>query len=83
MLTDKDLNKIIALVPTKDDVRRIVKEEIAPMHETLQRVLTALDRLATAIEKLNIEYVAISEQLSRHERWIQQIAKRAKVKLED
>ena len=83
MLTDKDLNRIVALVATKDEVRQIVRDELEPMQETLLRILIALDRLATAIEKLNIEYAAISEQLSRHERWIRQIAKQAKVKLED
>jgi len=81
MLTDKDVQKMMKVFPTRDDVRLIVQEEIAPMQDTLQRVLLALDRLATAYEKLNIEYVAMSEQLSRHERWIQEIAKKAKVPL--
>ena len=82
MLTDKDLNRIVALVATKEDIQRI-EGRIDRFENTMQRVLSALDRLATAIEKLNIEYAAISEQLSRHDRWIRQIAKQAKVKLED
>lgn len=82
-LTDKDIDKLIVVFATKDDVRRIVREEIAPMQESMQRVLQALDRLATAIEKLNIEYAAMSEQLTRHERWIREIAKKAGVRLAD
>ncbi len=69
--------------PTKDEVRTIVEEQLADMKETQGRILQALDRLATAMEKLNLEYAAISEQLTRHERWIQQIAKKANVKLVD
>lgn len=83
MLTDKDINRLIQVFPTKDEVRTIVQGELVEMKETQQRILTALDRLATAIEKLNLEYTGISIQLSRHERWIQQIAKQTKVKLEE
>ncbi len=83
MLTDKDIEKMMRVFPTKDEVRNIVGEQLAEMKETQERILQALDRLATAIEKLNLEYAAISEQLTRHERWIQQIAKKANVKLVD
>ena len=82
MLTDKDINRIIAVVATKEDVHRL-EERIDRLESTMQRVLQALDRLATEFEKLNIEYAAMSEQLSRHERWIREIAKQAKVKLSD
>lgn len=82
MLTDKDINRIIAVVATKQDVREL-GERMDKLEDIQKRMLTALDRLATAIEKQNLEYAAISTQLSRHERWIQQIAKQAKVKLAD
>ncbi len=80
MLTDKDINRIIAVVATKQDVREL-GERIDKLEDIQKRILSALDRLATAIEKQNLEYAGISMQLSRHERWIQQIAKQAKVKL--
>ena len=82
MLTDKDIDRIIAVVATKQDVRE-VGERIDRLEDIQKRILSALDRLATAIEKQNLEYAGISIQLSRHERWIQQIAKQAKVKLAD
>lgn len=82
-LTDKDIDRMMEVFPTKEDVRTIVQEELAPMREIQQRILQALDRLATAIEKLNIEYAAMTEQLSRHERWIREIAKKSKVSLSD
>ena len=83
MLTSKDFDKLIQIFPTKDEVRLIVRQELEPMQDTLKRVLGALDRLATSFEKLNIEYAAMSQQLSRHERWIQHLAKQSKVKLAD
>ena len=82
MLTDKDINRIIAVVATKQDVREL-GDRIDKLEDTQKRILSALDRLATAIEKLNLEYAAISEQLSRHERWIREIAKKSKVSLSD
>ena len=83
MLTDQDIDRMMHVFPTKDDVRSIVREEIADVSDTQRHMLNALDRLASVIEKLNLEYAAISEQLSRHERWIQQIAKQAQVKLDN
>ena len=74
---------MMQVFPTKDEVRSIVQDELVETKESQQRILTALDRLATAIEKLNLEYAGISIQLSRHERWIKEIAKQAKVKLAD
>ena len=82
MLTDKDINRIIAVVATKQDVREL-GERIDKLEDIQKRILSALDRLATAIEKQNLEYAGISIQLSRHERWIREIAKQAKVKLAD
>ncbi len=54
MLTDKDLNRIIAVVETKEEVRGL-NERMDKFEDTQTRILTALDRLATTIEKLNIE----------------------------
>ena len=83
MLTDKDIQRMMQVFPTTDKVRSIVQEELVEVKDNQLRTLNALDRLATAFEKLNIEYAAISEQLSRHERWIREIAKKAKVSLSD
>jgi archaellum component FlaC len=82
MLTDKDINRILAVVATKQDIQR-VEEGINEIKKTQQGMLSALDRLATTIEKLNLEYAAMSEQLARHERWIKQIAKQSGVSLKD
>ncbi len=82
MLTDKDINRIIAVVASKQDAREL-GERMNKLEGIQERILSGLDRLATAIEKQNLEYAGINMQLSRHDRWIQQIAKQAKVVLTD
>ena len=83
MLTDKDLNRIVALVATKDDVRRIFDERLEPVHEVQQRILSAVDSLATVIVTQNLENAARDTQLSRHDDWIHKIANKTKVSLKD
>jgi len=67
--------------PTKDEVRSIVQSELVEMKETQQKVLSALDRLATTIENNNFENAATDAKLSRHDRWIHELAAKAQVNL--
>ena len=81
MLTSKDIDKLLSVLATKQDIQKL-DERLTRVEDTLGRVLTALDRLAKAFEDLHAEYAAVKVQLSRHEKWIRQIAKQAGVKLE-
>ncbi len=83
MLTDKDINKLMTIFPTRDEVRHIVREELEPMQEMQQSVLSAVDKLATAIETQNLENAARDAQLSRHGTWIHQVADKTEVALKD
>jgi predicted nucleic acid-binding Zn-ribbon protein len=76
-----DLQQDMSLLATKQEVR-LLGEKVDSMRETLDSLLTAIDGLTKAISNLQIEYAAITSQLNRHERWIQQIAQKAKIKLE-
>ena len=80
MLTNKDIEKMVKVFATKEDVRNIVDrlDTIEPM---VRGLLTGVDKLVKAFEELQREYAAMSEQLTRHERWIKQIAKKAGVAL--
>ncbi len=82
MLTDKDIDRLLAVVATKQDVARL-EERTERIEDILSQVLTALDRLAKSIDDLTLEYAAVKTQLSRHEKWIRQIAKKAGVTLVD
>lgn len=57
-------------------------ERLTRMEGLLDGVITAIDALRKAIEDLRMEYVSISIQLSRHDRWIQQIAAKVGERLE-
>ena len=67
----------------------VVKEEVKEMRitlsqlqETVHALVTAVDKLAKAVDDLRIEYSSMAMQLSRHEKWIQQLAGKLGFKLD-
>ena len=60
-----------------------VETRLDRLESILERVLSGIDRLATAIENQKLEWAAITEQLSRHERWLKQISEKTGLKLDD
>lgn len=80
-LNDK-LDRVIDAMLTKEDVRKIVQEELQEIQKVQRDILQSLDSLATTIAKLQIEYASIVMQLSRHERWFKQIADKTGLSLE-
>ena len=81
MLTDRDITKLVSVLTTKQDFK-LLEEKVDSMQEAQNRLLTAIDGLTKVIANLRIEYSAITSQLTRHEKWIQQIAQKANIKLE-
>ena len=81
MLTDSDLARIVAVVATKEDIRHI-EERLSALEENLNRFVTASEKFTGAFHDLNLEYTAVSTQLSRHEEWIKKLAAKAGVTLE-
>lgn len=80
MLTSEDIQKLMAVLATKEDVRE-VREDLEGLRETVHELTIAIDRLAKAVDDLHIEYAAIAMQTTRHEKWIQQIADKLGIKL--
>ena len=80
MLTTKDIKLLTSVFATKADIQ-LMQTEIKELRETTHDLVTAVDKLAKVIDDLRMEYVAIKTQLDRHERWIQEIAKKAGVHL--
>jgi len=80
MLTTKDIKLLTSVLATKEDVREI-KTDVKDLRDTIEKLVTAMDKLAGAIDDLRLEYAAIKTQLDRHERWIQEIAKKTGVNL--
>jgi len=82
--TKKDLNDMTArnlkVFATKKDVEEI-KSDIGDLREMVQGLLVSTDAIAKSIGELKMEYAAISTQLTRHERWIKQIAEKVGLNL--
>ncbi len=80
MLTNADIARIVAVVATKEDIKR-VENHIEDLEDNLNRFVTASEKFTGGFEDLRLEYAAVSTQLSRHEDWIKQLAKKSGVKL--
>ncbi len=58
-----------------------LETQIDRIEVVLEKLVQGVDRLVVEFQELRREYAAMSEQLTRHERWIKQIAKKAGVAL--
>ncbi|RJQ35246.1 hypothetical protein C4568_01340 [Candidatus Parcubacteria bacterium] len=83
MLNDKDIDKLTKVFVTEDRVRTIVREEIAPTEEMVRKLLHIQESAASKTDQETFENAARDAQLSRHDGWIKQIAKKSDIKLAD
>jgi len=81
MLTNEDLEKLIEVLATKEDMKDL-KQDVDGLREMVQALVVSVDKLVGAVSDLKTEYVAITNQISRHEKWFQQIADKLGMKLE-
>ena len=77
---DKKLDRVIDVLVTKADNARIDDLE-KRIDERFEQLMAAIDRLASAVHELTLEYAAVKTQLARHEEWIKIIAKKHGIKL--
>ena len=80
MLNDQDINKLTSVLASKKDVEEI-RSDLGDLKELVQGLIVSSDSIAKSISELILEYAAISTQLSRHDRWIKQIAEKVGLKL--
>ena len=64
----------------KSDIQ-YVKKDVEGLRKAIQGMVVSIDNLAKVISDLRLEYAAISTQLTRHERWIKQIAEKVGLNL--
>ena len=97
MLDDKDIQKLSSVLATKKDLDEMsanslkvfatkkdveeIKSDLGDLKELVQGLLVASDSLLKSMSDLKMEYAAISTQLTRHERWIKQIAEKVGLNL--
>ena len=72
--------RAVQLFATKQDVEE-VKERLSRVGEAVDKILIAVDGIARNID--NMEVPALKHQLSKHERWHQQVAEHLNIKLAD
>ena len=82
MLTEQDIERIIGVVATKEEVAEI-RDDVKAIRELTGQVLTGLDGIAKAIDDLKMEYAAVKLQLDRHDRWIRELAEKVGLSLKD
>jgi len=81
MLTNEDIQKIIEIVATKEDIQDL-KQDVNALREIVQSLAVSVDKLVKSIDDLKTEYISITNQVNRHEKWFQQIAAKLGIKLE-
>ena len=83
MLNDRDIDKMMRVFATKQEVEDIVEKKIEPLKEIVQKTYEAVEHLVSDKETQKFENAARDAQLSRHDGWIKQISKETSVKLSD
>jgi len=84
MLTDTDFKRIQKLVlnlATKDDIRE-VDERLSRVEKSLQSLSVSVEKFVKIASDLREEHAAISVQLTRHEKWIKELAKSVGISLD-
>ena len=84
MLEDKDIQKLVEVFPTKEEV--ITKKEFGIFKEDLRKEFsdlhTAIDAYAKKVDDYAQEMIMLAHKVDRHEKWLQQIAEKLGIKLE-
>lgn len=81
MISDENIQKLIRVLASKEDIKDL-KQDINGLREIVQSLTISVDKLVKAVTDLKTEYAAITAQIDRHEKWIQQIAEKIGIGLE-
>lgn len=80
MLTDQDIQKLMAVFPTKEEVAN--KEDIAIVRRDFSDLQMAVDAYAKKADTYFQEMVMLSQKVKVLEKWLHQIADKVGVQLE-
>ena len=84
MLTDTDfkrIQKLLLTLPSKDDFQRL-EERMTKQENSLRSLTVSVEKFVKIASDLKEEHAAISVQLTRHERWFKEIAKKTGISFE-
>lgn len=80
MLDDNDIQKLIEVFATKEEIREMIRP--LATKEAFDELQKSVDAYAQKADKFFQELVMLSHKVDRHEKWIQQIAEKLGIKLE-
>lgn len=80
MLEDKDVQKLIEVFATREEVA--TKKDLEELRKDFARLESGVDAYAKKADTYFQEMVMLGHKVDRHEKWIQQLAKKLGVKLE-
>jgi uncharacterized protein YoxC len=75
MLDKEDVQKLMEVLATKDDIKEI-KEDVNGLREMVQALVVSVDKLVGSVEALSQEYTMVTAKVDRHEKWLLQIAEK-------
>lgn len=80
MLDDKDIQKLIEVFATRDEMKDMVDNLVTK--EEFSNLQTSVDAYAKKADAYFQEMVMLTHKVDRMEKWIQQIAEKVGIKLE-
>jgi len=80
MLTQEDVQKLIEVFATRDEVA--TKKDLEELHGMFNDLQTSVDNYAHKADAYFQEMVMMNQKLNRHEKWFHLIADKLDIKLE-
>ncbi|KKT17381.1 MAG: hypothetical protein A2654_01495 [Candidatus Nealsonbacteria bacterium RIFCSPHIGHO2_01_FULL_43_31] len=80
MLDDKDIQKLIEVFATREEVA--TKQDLEELKEDFRNLQTSVDAYAKKADTYFQEMVMLTHKVDRLEKWIQEIAEKVGIKLE-
>ncbi len=80
MLEDKDIQKLIEVFATREEI--VTKKDFEELKSDFRDLQTSVDAYAKKADAFFQELVMLSHKVDRHEKWIKQIAEKLGIKLE-
>lgn len=80
MLTSEDIQKLIEVFATRDEVA--TKADLADIRKDFSNLQTAVDAYAKKADNYFQEMLMLAQKVDRHEKWFHLIADKLGIKLE-
>ena len=80
MLDDKDIQKLIEVFATREELQNLVTKE--DLQEAMSELYNAIDAYGKKADTYFQEMVMLAHKVDRHEKWLHQVAEKLGIKLD-